>query len=105
MAARINKVVLSEAWRDKIRVSMILNRLQNHIAGSINMSQSQVSAALGLLKKRLPDLTATELSGPGGGPVELASTPLATDEGMKLLERINEAARAATSGEGQSTSV
>lgn len=104
MAARINKVILGEAWREKIRVSMLLNRLQNHIAGRINMSQSQVSAALGLLKKRLPDLTATELSGPGGGPIEVA-TPLSTEEGRAIIERISEAARAATSGAGPSPSV
>lgn len=105
MAARINKVIISEAWREKIRVSMILNRLHGHIAGNITMSASQVTAAVALLKKRLPDLTATELSGPGGGPVEFTTTPLATDEGKKILDRISESARAATSGERQGAAV
>lgn len=99
MAARITKVVLSEAWRDKIRTSMLINRLQNHVAGRVEMSASQVRAAEILLRKRLPDLNSTELSGPGGGPVEVA-TPLSTEKGREILERISEAARAATSGEG-----
>lgn len=104
MAARINKVVLSEAWREKIRTSMLVNRLQNHAAGRIEMSATQIRAAEILLRKRLPDLSATELSGPGGGPIEVA-TPLSTDEGREIIERISEAARAATSGAGQSTTV
>lgn len=104
MAARITKVVLSEAWRDKIRTSMLINRLQNHVAGRVEMSASQVRAAEILLRKRLPDLNSTELSGPGGGPIEVA-TPLSTEKGREILERISEAARAATSGAGQSTTV
>lgn len=96
MAARITKVVLSEAWRDKIRVSMLINRLQNHAAGRIKMSATEVRAAEILIRKRLPDLSATELTGPGGGPVEITSTPLSTDEGRELLERLDASARAAT---------
>ena len=77
MAARKTKH-LSLAWREKIRTSMLLNRLQNHIAATPDskdlskklMDKSQVSAALGLLKKTLPDLSAHQHSGPEGGPVE-----------------------------------
>lgn len=100
MAARINKVVLSEAWREKIRTSMLVNRLQNHAAGRIEMTQTQIRAAEILLRKRLPDLSATELSGPGGGPIEVA-TPLSTEEGAAIIERISEAARASISSQGQ----
>lgn len=55
MAARINKVKLTEAWREKIRASMLINRLQNHVVGRIEMSQTQLRAAEVLLKKCLPD--------------------------------------------------
>lgn len=34
---------------------MILNRVQDHIQGKIGLSQSQVTAALGLLKKTISD--------------------------------------------------
>jgi len=50
--------------RDKIQASQIVNRLQKHIdADEEIMTPSQVNAALGLLKKTLPDLKQVELSG------------------------------------------
>lgn len=66
MAARI--VPLHRAWtpekvRQRLKISMIVNRLTNHVAGKVEMSATQVTAALGLLKKGLPDLSATEHSG------------------------------------------
>lgn len=36
----------------------------------VEMSSTQVTAALGIIKKVIPDLSATELSGPDGGPME-----------------------------------
>ena len=42
---------------------MILNRLTDHIDDKVELSATQVTAALGLLKKTLPDLKATEHSG------------------------------------------
>lgn len=73
MAARKNKTTLGASWREKIRTSMLINRLQNHVAGRIEMTPTQLRAAEVLLRKTAPDLTATELSGPGGGPVETVS--------------------------------
>lgn len=49
--------------RERIRTSMIVNRLEDHIDGKVEMSATQVSAALGLLRKTVPDLSATEFSG------------------------------------------
>lgn len=60
MAAR-NRKGLSENTRERIQTSMIVNRLTDHILGTIEMNASQVSAALGLIKKTLPDLSAMEL--------------------------------------------
>lgn len=62
MAAR-KTPSLTDAWREKIQTSMIINRLQDHINGTIELSSTQVSAALGLLKKTAPDLSAVEQSG------------------------------------------
>lgn len=42
---------------------MLANRLRDHVLGKVNMSATQVQAATVLLRKTLPDLTATELSG------------------------------------------
>lgn len=53
---------MPEEHRIKIQNSNILNRLIAHAEGSVEMTQTQVTAGLGLLKKALPDLSATELT-------------------------------------------
>jgi hypothetical protein len=53
----------SELTRERIRTAMILNRLQKFVGGSLEMSPHQVTAALGLLKKTIPDLQSIEHSG------------------------------------------
>ncbi|MDA7948081.1 MAG: hypothetical protein MPJ78_11475 [Hyphomicrobiaceae bacterium] len=45
--------------RDKIPVSDLIARLADHALGTTEMTPSQVSAALGLLKKAVPDLSTT----------------------------------------------
>ncbi|MCC0052151.1 MAG: hypothetical protein H6881_09765 [Rhodobiaceae bacterium] len=62
---------MSDAHRVKIQNSNILNALIEHVEGKREMSQSQVTAGLGLLKKCLPDLSSVELTGEGGGPVQM----------------------------------
>jgi hypothetical protein len=57
--------------RDKIRASQLVNRLEDHVLVETELSATQVSAALGLLKKCVPDLAATEHSGPDGGAIRL----------------------------------
>ena len=52
--------VMTDEHRTKIRNSAILNALIEHVEGKREMSSSQVSAGLGLLKKVLPDLSAVE---------------------------------------------
>lgn len=60
--------------REKIQTSQIINRLEKHILAKPEqvdgefvvkdlMTQSQVTAALGLIKKTLPDLVAVDHSG------------------------------------------
>jgi hypothetical protein len=56
MAARVNKIRHDTNTREKIRASLIIGRLQDHVAGSVELSATQVSAGLGLLRKTLPDL-------------------------------------------------
>ena len=48
--------------RDKIPVGDLIARMADHALGKAEMSPSQVSAALGLLKKALPDLSTTGIS-------------------------------------------
>lgn len=58
---------MSEAHRDKIRNSNILNYMIEHVCGNREMSSTQVTAGLGLLKKALPDLQAVTVSGEEDG--------------------------------------
>lgn len=71
MAARKRKVVLSDAWREKIQAGQIMSRLLRHVEGEIELSSSQVKAADILLKKVVPDLARTENVGSEGGPQEM----------------------------------
>jgi hypothetical protein len=52
--------------RRKIQASGILDALIEYAEGRREMSSSQVSAALGLLKKALPDLSTLALPGAAG---------------------------------------
>lgn len=63
MAARKRALSLNEEWRTKIQTSMLINRLCDHVEGKVELSSTQVTAALGLLKKTAPDLSAVEHSG------------------------------------------
>jgi hypothetical protein len=60
MAARINKIRHDEETRAKIQTSQLINRLQDHIFGKVDLVPTQVQSALGLLKKTLPDLSQSE---------------------------------------------
>jgi len=63
VAARINKIRHDEETRAKIKTSQLVNRLTDHVLGTVDLSATQVSAALGLLRKTLPDLAAVEHTG------------------------------------------
>ena len=63
--------VMSHEHRAKIQNSNILNALIAHAEGEREMSPSQVTAALGLLKKALPDLQAVEHSSDPDRPMRM----------------------------------
>lgn len=63
MPARVHKIRHDENTRLKIKAAEIINRLNKFIVGEVEMTAPQVTAALGLLKKALPDLQSVELSG------------------------------------------
>ena len=61
---------MSDEHRVKIKNSNILNALIEHVEGTREMSATQVSAGLGLLRKVMPDLATTTIQGDeNGGPV------------------------------------
>jgi hypothetical protein len=65
MAARKNRGTLENPWDDnvrlKIKTSMLINRLQDHVLDVVDLKPTQVQAALGLLKKTIPDLSQAEI--------------------------------------------
>lgn len=73
MAARINKINHDEKTKRLISASQLLNRLISHANGEIELSQSQVNAARIVIGKSIPDLKAVELTGEGGGAIEMYS--------------------------------
>lgn len=63
MAARLNRKH-QETVREKIKASQLINRLTGHALGDLKkpMDATQVAAALGVLKKALPDLSSAEVN-------------------------------------------
>lgn len=66
MAARTRRPNHNDKSREKIQVSQLVNRLTKHALGEVEMSSTQVRAIEILLKKTLPDLQSTELTGAEG---------------------------------------
>jgi hypothetical protein len=64
---------MTEEHRVKIQNSNILSALIEHVSGNREMSSTQVTAGLGLLKKCLPDLSATTISGDPDNPIEFVN--------------------------------
>ncbi len=73
-----HRIWTPEIVRERIRTSMIARRLTDHALGKVEMTATQVSAALGLLRKTLPDLQAVAHSGHIGieKPEELSEAEL-----------------------------
>ncbi len=61
MAARKRKVVLTDSWKDGIRVTMLMKRLMDHANGAIELSSTQVRAIEIVLSKLVPNLQSTQL--------------------------------------------
>ena len=70
-----------EIVRQRIQTSQIVNRLTDHVNGAVELTATQVTAALGLLRKSLPDLTAISHS----GAVELKRPNELTDDELAAI--------------------
>ena len=70
MAARLNPRN-QQSVREKIRATQLVNRLENHALGSLKkpMDSTQVTAALGLLKKCVPDISVQTITGDKDKPI------------------------------------
>jgi hypothetical protein len=75
--------IMTAEHRSKIANSQVLNRLLAYVEGdeNVKMEAGQVTAALGLLKKVLPDLQTTTIQGDEeGGPLQVGIIELVAGE-------------------------
>ncbi len=73
MAARLNRMH-SEQVRLKIQASVLIDRLQKHVAGELELSSSQITAAQVLLDRSVPKLSQIQHTGDPDNPVEHSLT-------------------------------
>jgi hypothetical protein len=72
MAARkgpLTETKLDE-MRRRIRSTLLLKALEDHVLEGAEMSATQIRAAETLLRKTIPDVSSVALTGPEGGPVQ-----------------------------------
>lgn len=67
--------------RAKIQTSQIINRLTSFVNGEVEMTAPQVTAALGLLKKTMPDLSQSAVT----HTVKRDATDFTRDELIAIL--------------------
>jgi len=70
MPARLNRRH-QDMVRDKIQATQLVNRLEGHALGDVELSATQIKAIEILLKKSVPDLSSVELTGNDENPVAL----------------------------------
>jgi sRNA-binding protein len=92
--------VMSPEHRTKIQKSQILKALIEHLEGKREMSATQVTAGIALLRKVLPDLSAVEMSGPDGGPIQTEDVTRDAEDFASRISRLA-AERAAGRGTGE----
>ena len=60
--------------RDRIRTRLLAKRLEDHGLGKNEMTKTQVTAVIAILKKTLPDLQSIEHRGDPEAPVRITVT-------------------------------
>ena len=71
MAARLHRLHQDDIRR-KIQASVIIDRLEKHVKGELELTATQISAAQTLLDRSVAKLSQIQHTGADGGPIELA---------------------------------
>lgn len=87
MAARINRRH-SEEVREKIRASVIIDRLHRHVEGTLEMTSTQVNAANSLLDRSVPKLSQIQHIGDPEQPLEHKVTHTMDTDAISLLNKV-----------------
>ena len=69
--------------RNKINAENIVKQLEKHINDETKMESTQVTAALGLLRKCVPDVANVDISGELEGNLTIQITKYADDSSTK----------------------
>jgi len=88
---------MSDAHRVKIQNSNILNALLEHVDGEREMSSTQVTAGIALMKKVLPDLQAVTVSGDPENPIKTEEVGAGATKLSAFIEALAE--RSGTTGQ------
>ena len=80
---------MSEEHRVKIQNSNILNALVEHVEGKREMTSTQVSACIAVLKKVMPDLSAIESSIEHSGEIKVKASKEQRDAAVAAATRAN----------------
>lgn len=70
-----------DAIKAKIKIGNIINRLEKHINGEIEMTSAQVTSAKILLDKTMSNAP-TEIGGVGGEPILVQDVPWLKTRGL-----------------------
>ena len=100
MAARTRKIRHDDETRARIQAAQLVNRLTAHALGKLKtpMEASAVTAALGLLKKSIPDLTLVDSTLKADQTVRVISDkPMTADEWERRYADLGTAAGASDS--------
>ena len=99
MAARTNKIRHDDETRAKIQTSQLINRLTDHVLGSVDMKPTQVTAALGLLKKTIPDLSQSDVN----HTVKRDATDYSREELVAFLRNATDGGSRTSEADGRGT--
>ncbi len=69
--ANNKRPTLTDAWREKIQVSLLIKRLYENGLGEKELDKTQQKSIEILLRKLVPDLKAIEMYGKDGGAIEV----------------------------------
>lgn len=103
MAARLRKTH-QESVRAKIQTSQLINRLEKHALGELDLTPTQIKAIEVLIRKTLPDLSAMTVETDDGSHEAEYDMSRLDDAELDAIERALAKAAVAsgsTSGEGE----
>lgn len=83
---------VAQKTRDKIQATKLVEKLQDHVLGEVELTPTQIKAIQILINKVMPDMRAIELTGKDGEAIE--TRELSNTERLQRISWLLEQARA-----------